>query len=98
MLKTITKLLKSMLISLGNIFKFVIDSHSIMALSLVATCLVQTLKLLSYFFFKFYETVIGNYLRKQMVHVPAYFFQIEMFQAAIAGIMEKNHDEHNFGF
>ncbi len=43
-----------------------------------------------YFFFKFYETVIGNYLGKQMTKVSAYFFLIEMFQATIAGIMEKN--------
>ena len=33
--------------------------------------------------FQFNETVVGDHLRKQMAHVLAYLFEIEMLQAAI---------------
>ena len=31
-----------------------------------------------------------------MAKMPAYFFKIEMFKAAIAGIVKKNHYQHDF--
>ena len=31
-----------------------------------------------------------------MAKMPAYFFKIEMFEATITGIVEKNHYQHDF--
>ena len=46
--------------------------------------------------FQLHETVVRDHFGKQMAKMLAYFFKIEMFKAAIARIVEKNHYEHDF--
>uniref|UniRef100_A0AB33J4K3 Uncharacterized protein n=1 Tax=Prevotella sp. GTC17254 TaxID=3236794 RepID=A0AB33J4K3_9BACT len=46
--------------------------------------------------FQFYKAVVRDYLGKQMAQVPAHLLKIEMLQAAIARIMEEDHDKHDF--
>ena len=41
-------------------------------------------------------SVVGYHLRKQMAHVLAYLFEIEMLQAAISWWMKENHYHHDF--
>ena len=46
--------------------------------------------------FQFYYTVIRNNFWKQMAKLLVYFFKIEMFEATITRIVEKDHYQHNF--
>ena len=40
--------------------------------------------------------VVVRYLEGTMAHVFTDNFLIEMFQADVAGVLEKSHDEHQF--
>lgn len=48
------------------------------------------------FFSQFHKTIMGDGVGKQMAHMPADLFLIEMLQTTVAGVMEKYHDKHNF--
>ena len=48
------------------------------------------------FFFKFNETVVGNNIRKEMAHMTADFFIVEIFQTTITRIVKQYHDQHDF--
>jgi hypothetical protein len=50
------------------------------------------------FSFQFHETVVRDDLRKQMTQMLTHLFKVEMFQAAITGVVEKNHDKHDSAF
>lgn len=45
-----------------------------------------------HFFFQFNKMVIGNDLGKEMPHMPADLFHIEMLQTMVSRVMEKYHD------
>ena len=49
-----------------------------------------------HFFFQFNKTVIGDDFWKEMAHMTADLFHIEMFQTTVARVMEKYHYEHDF--
>ncbi len=42
------------------------------------------------------KAVVRDHAREQMAHVLTDGFQIEVLQAAVAGVVEKYHDEHHF--
>ena len=50
------------------------------------------------FSFQFNKTVVRDNLGKQMTQMLAHLFKIEMFEAAITGAVEKNHDKHDSRF
>lgn len=50
------------------------------------------------FLLQFHKAVVGNQLGEQVAHVLAYGLQVEVLQAAVAGIMEQYHDEHHLCF
>ena len=43
-----------------------------------------------------HKAIVGDHVREQVAKVLADVFHIEMLQAAVARIMEKDHDEHDF--
>ncbi len=47
---------------------------------------------------KFHKTVIGHHLGKEMAHVLADLFHIEVLQTTITGVMKKYYNEHDLRF
>ena len=58
--------------------------------------MINKVKGTTYTPFQFYYTVIRDNIGKEMAKMLAYFFKIEMFKAAITGIVKKNHYQHDF--
>ena len=48
-------------------------------------------------FLQFYKAVVGHHLWKKVAQSLRDMLQIEVLQAAVAGIVEKDHDDHNLG-
>jgi hypothetical protein len=42
------------------------------------------------------NAVVRDHAREQIAHAFTDGFQIEVLQSAVAGVMEKYHDEHHF--
>ena len=49
-----------------------------------------------HFFFQFYKSVIGDDFGKEMAHMTADLFDIEMLQTSVTRVVEKYHYEHDF--
>ena len=49
-----------------------------------------------YFFLQFYETVVRDSFREQLVQMLADVFLIEVLEASVSSRMEKNHDKYYF--